>query len=213
MLNEKMSFAGALKMAQNEGYAENDPADDIDGFDALYKLTILTIFGMKKIIHPSLLIPDSFTEVDIKDMKYAEELGYRIKPIALIVNNKGVFKYKIGPCLVPLNNIIANTFDNFNTILIESENYGQLAFYGQGAGAKPTATAMFDDLINTIEMKTPNEIPQYPLVIPEAIVRYHSKLYWRFVVKNEVGVLSSLTSVLADNKINIEKIIQKGELA
>jgi homoserine dehydrogenase len=211
MFKENLSFDAALKMAQDKGYAENDPTDDLDGYDSLYKLIILTIFGMNKVIDPSLLVPDSFAGINIKDMKYAEELGYCIKPIAIIKHENSTIEYKIGPCLIPSEHIIANTFNNYNTILIEGENNGDLAFYGQGAGAKPTASAMFDDLMNLlVSPKLKKKFP-FSLIDRDIITKYQSKLYWRFTVKNEVGVLSSLTGILAENKINIEKLIQKDE--
>lgn len=208
MFSENLSFKEALVKAQEHGYAENDPSDDVDGYDALYKLTILALFGMKQIIDPDLLPPDSFAQINIKDMKYADELGYRIKPIALLKRANGLMEYKIGQCLVASDHIIANTLNNYNTILIEGENCGELDFYGQGAGAKPTATAMFDDLLNLLSSPVPNEL-FFSKIDAETIVKYESKLYWRFTLKNEIGELSVLTKVLAEHKINIEKFIQK----
>jgi homoserine dehydrogenase len=211
MFKDNLSFKEALKKAQENGYAENDPSDDVDGYDSLYKLTILAMFGMKKIIDPSLLIPDSFTKINIKDMEYADELGYRIKPVALLKRINGSFEYKIGQCLIPSEHIIANTFNNYNTILIEGENCGELDFYGQGAGARPTATAMFDDLMNILANPEP-KVHEFSSIGPSQIANYNAKLYWRFTLKNEVGVLSKFTAVLAENGINIEKFIQKEEV-
>jgi homoserine dehydrogenase len=212
MFSHNLSFQEALKEAQDNGYAENDPSDDVDGYDSLYKLIILVMFGMKQIIDPSLLRPDSFRNIDMKDMQYANELGYRIKPLALLKRVNGTFEYKIGQCLIPSEHVIANTFNNFNSILIEGEHCGELIFYGQGAGAKPTATAMFDDLMNILANPEPRDIIAFSEIDPIQIVPYNSKLYWRFTLKNEVGVLSKFTSVLAENKINIEKFIQKEEV-
>ena len=209
MFTEALSFDEALIKAQENGYAENDPSDDVDGYDSLYKLTILAMFGMKKIIDPDLLLPDSFAKISIKDMKYADELGYRIKPIALLKQVNGSMEYKIGQCMIASDHIIANTLNNFNTILIEGENCGELDFYGQGAGAKPTATAMFDDLLNILTSPVPSDVFAFSKINADTIVKYESKLYWRFTLRNEVGVLSELTAILAKNNINIEKFIQK----
>jgi homoserine dehydrogenase len=208
MYSENLSFEDALKRAQEKGYAENDPSDDIDGYDSLYKLSILAMFGMKKIIDPDLLTPDSFAKISVKDMKYADELGYRIKPIALLKRVNGSLEYRIGQCLVASDHIIANTLNNYNTILIEGENCGELDFYGQGAGAKPTATAMFDDLLNILSAPVPHDV-LLPKINADLIAKYESKLYWRFSLKNEIGVLSELTAILAEHKVNIEKFIQK----
>jgi homoserine dehydrogenase len=184
----------------------------VDGYDSLYKLIILVMFGMKQIIDPNLLQPDSFRNIDMKDMKYANELGYRIKPLALLKRVNGTFEYKIGQCLIPSEHVIANTFNNFNSILIEGEHCGELNFYGQGAGAKPTATAMFDDLMNILANFESRDIIAFSEIDPKQIVQYNSKLYWRFTLKKEVGILSKFTAVLAENNINIEKFIQKEEV-
>jgi homoserine dehydrogenase len=209
MFQENMSFNNALKLAQDKGYAENDPSDDVDGYDSLYKLSILAMFGMKRILIPSDLIPDSFADISIKDMQYAQKLGYRIKPIALVRQINDTFEYQIGPCLIPSEHIIADTFNNYNTIILEGENCGELAFYGQGAGAKPTATVMFDDLMNIITSGRPtNSIPILHIE-PKKLVKYRSKLYWRFSVKNSTSQLPTITTIFAENKVNIEKITEK----
>ena len=207
-----LSFETALKKAQNKGYAENDPTDDVDGFDSLYKLTILALFGMKKIIQPSSLLKESFTKITQVDMKYAHELGYHIKPVALLKRNGGNFEYKIGPCLVPSDHILANTFSNNNIILIEGKNCGELGFYGQGAGAKPTASVMFDDLLNIIDHGFEKPKNGFSRIETDDLVPYQSKLYWRFTVSNKIGIILTISKLLAEHNINIEKFIQKEEV-
>jgi homoserine dehydrogenase len=165
---------------------------------------------MRKLIHPSYLKPVSFTCINVKDMNYATELGYRIKPIALITSANEYLEYKIGPCLVRSEHIVANTYNNFNSIILEGENCGEIGFYGQGAGAKPTAAAMFDDLVNIINSTAIKHI-DFEKISGEQVIDYHSNLYWRLTVKNHIGVLASISSLFAENKINIEKIIQKKE--
>ena len=211
MFNEKAEYENALKLAQDKGYAENDPSDDVDGIDSTNKLIILSLYAMGKLIHPSSLIPESFSRINIKDMNYASELGYKIKPIALIQLSGNNVEYKIGPCLVNAEHIVASTFSNFNIIIIEGEHCGELGFYGQGAGAKPTAAAMFDDLVNIVSSTKIDQI-NYEMVSNEQITDYQSKLYWRLTVKNQIGVLSRISTILAENEVNIEKIIQKDEL-
>jgi homoserine dehydrogenase len=213
MFSEKISFLDALKSAQDKGYAENNPSDDVDGFDSLYKLNILTMFGLHKIINPLDIKPESFTKIDIRDMQYAVELGYMIKPLALLKVKGNAYEIKVGPCLVPASHLIANTFNNFNSIIIEGEQCGELGFYGQGAGSNPTAFAMFDDLYSILKYENQEEKFPFEVVKKEQLLNYQSKLYWRFTVKNKVGVFAKLTQVLALNEINIEKIIQKDEVA
>jgi homoserine dehydrogenase len=209
MYKDNISFEDALKQAQQKGYAENDPSEDVDGIDSLNKLIILSIFGMKAIIKPNYLIPTSFTKINLRDMVYAAELGYRIKPLAMIRKHNDHYEYKIGPCLLPEDHFIASASNNFNAITIEGKNCGELGFYGQGAGDKPTATAMFDDLVNLLEhpeKKIENGIIELE---ENSLKEFQSNLYWRFLVKNEVGVFAKITGLLASKNVNIEKIIQK----
>ena len=208
MANENDSFAQALAKAQEKGYAENDSTEDVDGFDSVNKLAILGLYGMHKLIHPELMVQTSFRNIDVKDMQYASELGFRIKPLAMLIANNGNLEYNAGPCLVPSSHVLANTSLNFNTIVIEGEDSGEYCFYGQGAGAKPTASAMLSDLF-TILKSAEHEVQQFTLVEKSQLSVYQSNMYWRFVVKNEVGILAFISNVFADNGINIEKIIQK----
>jgi homoserine dehydrogenase len=209
MSSDNQSFGEALKIAQEKGYAENDPADDVDGIDSTNKLIILSLFGLNKIIRRSDLHPESFTRIEIRDMHYANELGYRIKPVATISGKNDTVDYYVGPYLVPSIHIIANTFNNNNTIVLEGEHCGELAFYGEGAGSFPTASAMFDDLVNILSAeKVQNEFP-FTKVDNINITNSPAKYYWRFTVKNETGILASITRVLAMYNINIERLIQK----
>jgi homoserine dehydrogenase len=211
MFEEKQSFAVALKEAQDKGYAENNPSDDVDGFDSLYKLIILTMFGIKKIIAPDAINPGSFKHIDVKDMEYARELGYRIKPVSALVVQNGGYSCKVAPFLVPDKHIVAQASDNYNAIIMEGRKCGELGFYGQGAGAAPTATAMFDDLIGLLSPGS--EIDCYPFaeVDNKKVDDLPSRYYLRLTVKNEAGILSKISGLLALKEVNIERIIQKVE--
>jgi homoserine dehydrogenase len=211
MLENNDSFSNALLKAQEKGYAENDPSDDIDAIDSLNKLIILAIFGFKAIIKPSDLNPVTFSKIEIKDMQQAKALGYTIKPLAFIKHEIEGLKYVIGPCLISSGHIVANTLSNNNVIIIEGEYCGELGFYGQGAGAKPTASAMFDDLINILKTEKVLQINTAKYEKSQNISKYETAYYWRFSVKNEVGVLTNLSSIFAQSNVNIERIIQKDE--
>jgi homoserine dehydrogenase len=211
MFDEQQSFDVALKEAQHKGYAENDPSDDVDGFDSLYKLIILTMFGIRKIITPDAINPESFTHIDVKDMEYARELGYRIKPVsALAVQNDG-YGCKIAPFLVPEKHVVAQASNNFNAIIMEGLNCGELGFYGQGAGASPTATAMFDDLVSLFTPCNNTDIYPFDAVDKSKVNDLPSRYYLRFTVKNEAGILSKISGLLASKGVNIDRIIQKVE--
>ncbi len=211
MFDEQQSFQSALKKAQEKGYAENDPSDDVDGFDSLYKLIILTIFGIRKIIAPDLISPESFTHIDVKDMGYARELGYRIKPVSALSVKNGKYGCKVAPFLVPEKHVVAQAFNNFNAIILEGRNCGELGFYGQGAGASPTATAMFDDLVSLLTISSHTDEFAYETLSLQMVTDLPSRYYFRFTVKNEAGILSRISGLLASQGVNIDRIIQKNE--
>lgn len=211
MFDEQLPFALALKEAQEKGYAENDPTDDVDGFDSLYKLVILTMFGIKKIINPEMVKPVSFRNIEVKDMKYAHELGYRLKPVSVMQVEKGKYSCKTAPFLVRKKHIVAQTSDNFNAIIVEGRICGELGFYGQGAGACPTATAMFDDLFSILSNF--NAVENYPFktIDQNNINDLSCRYYLRFCVGNKKGILYKISGILASEDANIDRIIQKVE--
>lgn len=211
MFDEGQSFQSALKKAQEMGYAENDPSDDVDGYDSLYKLVILALFGTQKIIAPDIVKPQSFRNIDAKDMEYARELGYRIKPVSALSVVNGKYGCKVAPFLVPEKHVVAQAFNNFNAIILEGRNCGELGFYGQGAGASPTATAMFDDLVSLFSISTRNDAYVYETLPASEICDLPSRYYFRFTVKNESGILSRISGLLASQGVNIDRIIQKNE--
>lgn len=217
MEKEGLSFEAALKIAQELGYAENDPYEDISGMDALYKAIILVLFSMKKWVDIKKVKTTPFSNIDVLDMKYAKELGYQIKPL-VIVENRDELVYRIGPCLIKDSHIAANTFNNNNMIVFEGSNSGVLGFYGQGAGSRPTASAMFDDLIGIVTQQQdgrpdPASKELYNgIKAVDELHQYENNLYWRISVDNKIGKFAIIASILADNNVNIEKIIQKDVL-
>lgn len=217
MQKEGLTFENALIKAQELGYAENDPSEDINGMDALYKTIILVMFSMKKWIDIKKVTTNPFSNIDICDMRYAHELGYQIKPL-VIAENKETFVYRIGPCLIKDSHIAANTINNNNLIIFEGSNSGILGFYGQGAGSRPTASAMFDDLVGIMTQQLnvgpdPASVELYRgIKAVDKIREYENNLYWRISVANKIGMFAVIASVFANNKVNIEKIIQKDEI-
>ena len=212
-----LSFEAALKKAQERGYAENDPSEDVNGNDAMYKSVILTMFSMNKLLDVERLKTTPISGINTLDMYYAGELGYKIKPLAIVRNVNGKVVYRIGPCLINENHIAANTSNNFNVIVFEGSNSGMLGFYGQGAGSKPTASAMFDDLIGIINTPAGIAGSGSAITVPEAVSpgdlgEALNDLYWRVGVDNTVGRLAFMCSVFAANSVNIEKVIQKDEI-
>ena len=214
MEKEKLDYLDALKIAQSLGYAENDPTEDVGGFDAMYKSIVLLAFTMGIWVDYKEIETYSLDGLRKKDISYANELGYSIKPLAVFekINDKTV--YRIGPCLVEKNHIVANTNLNNNVIVVKGEHSGEFAFYGQGAGSNPTATAMYDDMYNVMLslLYGGYNFARDKIVKPEKadiIEMYRSHLYVRIVVDNQIGMLAKITKILADNELNVDKIIQK----
>ena len=217
MEKDSMSFEDALKKAQKLGYAENDPSEDINGFDALYKAVVLTLFSMKKWVDIKTLSTTPFSNINVLDMKYAAELGYKIKPLVIVENRTNGIRYRLGPCLIKENHIAANTVENYNIIVFRGSNSGVLGFYGQGAGSKPTASAMFDDLVGIISSRDGAadgllKETYRDITSVENASENKNNLYWRIGVENIVGKLALICTILAKNSVNIEKVIQKDQI-
>ncbi len=218
MGRDGLSFDEALKKAQQLGYAENDPSEDINGYDAMYKAVVLMMFGMGIWLDVKALKTHPFSDINVLDMEYAQELGYSIKPLVIAEKKGNMTVYCIGPCLIGESHIAANTFDNYNVVVFEGSNTGTLGFYGQGAGSSPTASAMFDDLVSILKEGSgkATEADSRRLFSgirqAEYYEEYTSNLYLRITVDNITGMFASIATVLADNNVNIEKIIQKDEI-
>lgn len=210
MLKDNNTFEEALQKAQANGYAENDPTEDIKSFDALYKAIILSMFGFGKHFDYSLIRTTPYSKIDLSDMKFAGELGYTIKPVINIEDHGSKILYNIGPCLIKNDDIIANTFSNYNIISVTGSHSGKMSFYGQGAGDRPTASAMFDDVVNIITGKRIYKLPE----ISEWTEVYEKKnnQYIRVRAHNTIGKLNKITNILSEKSINIEKILQKDKI-
>ena len=209
MLNENETFDKALKEAQINGYAENDPSEDILGYDALFKSVILSTFSMNKYFNPKRIVPTPFSNIDLTDMHYANDLGYTIKPIIHMERDNDTLLYLIGPCLVKKSDIVANTFLNNNTIKIKGTASGKLGFYGQGAGNRPTAAAMFDDIVRVLKDEPTSNQTVRAYSAWKDIQSKKSNQYLRIRTIDEVGILSKVTGVLANHNINIDKVLQR----
>lgn len=213
MRDKGITFAKALSEAQSLGFAEANPTFDIEGIDAAHKLTILA--GL------SFGIPMSFKDVYIegitaleqKDIQYANELGYRIKLLGIAKSRDKGIELRVHPALIPENRLIANVNGVMNAVVVKGNMVGQTLYYGAGAGALPTASAIVADLIDIsrsshvppygFEDNKINLIPIYK--IEDAISGY----YLRIRVSDKPGVLAEITKLFGDKKISIDAMLQK----
>ncbi|MEW5790887.1 MAG: homoserine dehydrogenase [Pseudomonadota bacterium] len=219
MREQGWSFADALREAQALGYAEADPTFDIEGIDSAHKLTILGAIAFG--------IPLDFASVPVEginglhgmDVTYAEELGYRIKLLGLARRVEQGVELRVHPTLVPARHLLASVEGAFNAVLVKGDAVGQTLYYGRGAGAEPTASAVVADLVDVARTLTadpsnrvphlafqPEQLAELP-ILPMAEVQ--SAYYLRLQALDEPGVLAQVTRILADEGISIEALIQK----
>ncbi len=213
MRERGISFVKALSEAQSLGYAEADPTFDIEGIDAAHKLTILASLSFG--------IPMSFKDVYVegiktleqKDIQYAEELGYRIKLLGIAKKRDKGIELRVHPTLIPEKRLIANVNGAMNAVVVKGNMVGPTLYYGSGAGAFPTASAVVADLI---DISRSSKVPSYGFenskinVIPiykieDVICGY----YLRFRVTDKPGVLAEITKLFGDKKISIDAMLQK----
>ena len=207
------TFQNVLKRAQILGYAEpGDPKLDINGYDTLAKVRILSSLAFKKKISKSSLLMEGIENIEPKDFKIANQLKLKIKLLGIteIINNK-LFE-RVHPCLVKNNSYIGNVDGVMNAVILEGKPVGESILQGEGAGPGPTSSALMSDLLSILRgnIKKPfgASNDKRSSISPFNINEYKNSLYIRFEVKDKPGVLSEITKNLAKNQISIQRMIQ-----
>ncbi len=213
MSEKQVGFEQALLEAQKKGYAEANPRLDVDGTDAAHKITILASLAFGKMARFEDVYVEGITSIRHEDIAIAEEFGYRIKLLAIAKRMGSGVEARVQPTLVPKGHLLANVHDSFNAILVRGDETGDLLFYGRGAGAHPTASAVASDLVTLArdrERKTGpiSKFPKGKLLIKN-ISTILSRYYLRFHVLDQPGVLAKIAEVLGKHKISISDVIQK----
>ena len=219
MRDKGASFGDVLKEAQRLGYAEADPTFDIEGVDAAHKLVIMAAIGFGIPMKFSSAYVEGISRLTREDIRYAEELGYRIKLLGIAKRKARGIELRVHPTLIPARRLIANVEGVMNAILIKGDAVGQTMYYGAGAGAEPTASAVIADLVDVARMLTadpehrvphlafqPDQLFDIP-ILPMGEVE--TSYYLRLRVYDKPGVLADITRVLADLGISIDAMIQK----
>ena len=220
MKEHSCSFEEMLENAQKLGYAEADPTFDVEGVDAVHKIIILAsiAFGV-----PLQRVEDIYREgigqVTYEDISYAEELGYSIKPLAIAKQSSSGVEMRVHPALISHQRLLANVDGVMNAILVTGDAVGRTMYYGAGAGAEPTASAVVADLVDVVRVLTsdpenrvphlafqPDALSALPIISNQNIVTAN---YLRMNAVNQAGVLADVTRVLGDYGISIESILQK----
>ncbi|BCK88170.1 homoserine dehydrogenase [Sideroxyarcus emersonii] len=219
MRDKGLSFDTVLKEAQRLGYAEADPTFDIEGVDAAHKITILSAlaFGIPMQFDKAYI--EGISKLDAADIRYAEQLGYRIKLLGITKRTPEGIELRVHPTLIPAKRLIANVEGAMNAVVVQGDAVGATLYYGKGAGAEPTASAVIADLVDVTRMATSdpqNRVPHLAFqpnamadlkVLPmdDVITSY----YLRLRVQDKPGVLADITRILADEQISIDAVIQK----
>jgi homoserine dehydrogenase len=151
MAKEGADFSAVLKNAQELGYAEANPRDDVEGIDATYKLAILSSLGFHTRVHPQDIHHEGISRLSSRDFRYAQELGFAIKLLAIAKQNDTWIEVRVHPVFIPENSLLAKVDGVYNAILVEGDLVGKVIFYGQGAGALPTSSAVIADVVSVAQ--------------------------------------------------------------
>jgi homoserine dehydrogenase len=219
MRDKGLPFAEVLKEAQALGYAEADPTFDIEGHDAAHKATIMSAIAFGVPMQFAAAHIEGITRLDSVDIAYAEQLGYRIKLLGIARMREEGIELRVHPTLVPGKRLLANVEGAMNAVLVQADAVGATLYYGKGAGAEPTASAVIADLVDVTRLHTADPEHRVPhlafqpdqvrdlkvLPISEIITSY----YLRMRVDDKPGVLADITRILADSGLSIEALIQK----
>jgi homoserine dehydrogenase len=220
MTEQGREFPECLKEAQEKGYAEADPSLDIEGQDTAHKLSILIGLSCGLQVRPEEIYTEGIERITGMDIRYADELGYRIKLLALSKVQESELEARVHPTLIPQSHLLASVGHVFNAIYAVGQDTGPLMFYGKGAGMMPTGSAVVSDLISlarNLHRGLPQGSPSlgfYGQFPQEARLRRMEELvtkyYMRFPVVDRPGVLSSISGILGDHGISLHSVIQKG---
>ena len=219
MRDKGAAFGDVLKEAQRLGYAEADPTFDIEGIDAAHKLTILSAIAFGIPMQFDRVYTEGISKLTREDVQYAEELGYRIKLLGIARRAENGIELRVHPTLIPERRLIANVDGAMNAVLVKGDAVGHTLYYGAGAGAEPTASAVVADLVDVTRLHTadphhrvphlafqPDQLADTP-ILPMDEVR--TAYYLRLRAYDRPGVLADITRILADGGISIDAMVQK----
>jgi homoserine dehydrogenase len=219
MKEKGRDFSDVLKEAQQLGYAEADPTFDVEGIDAAHKLVILAAIAFGMPLQFDGVFTEGISKIEPQDVNYAEELGYRIKHLGVARRSNGGIELRVHPTLIPEGRLLANVNGVKNAVLVEADAVGPTLYYGDGAGAEPTASAVLADVVDlarslavgqqpTVQSLgfAPASIKALPILPMEEV---RSAYYLRLLAEDKPGVMSDVSSIFSSSGISIEALIQK----
>jgi homoserine dehydrogenase len=219
MRDKGLDFDVVLKEAQRLGYAEADPTFDIEGVDAAHKVTLMSAIAFGIPVQFDRAYTEGITKLAPVDIKYAEQLGYRIKLLGITKRADKGIELRVHPSLVPAKRLIANVEGAMNAVVVQADAVGTTLYYGKGAGSEPTASAVIADLVDVTRLHTADPLHRVPhlafqpdamsdlkvLPMSEIVTSY----YLRLSVADETGVLARVTGLLADGGVSIDAVLQR----
>jgi homoserine dehydrogenase len=219
MREKGLDFDVVLKEAQRLGYAEADPTFDIEGVDAAHKATLMSALAFGIPVQFDKAYVEGITKLGAADIKYAEQLGYRIKLLGITKRTDAGVELRVHPSLVPTQRLIANVEGAMNAVMVQGDAVGTTLYYGKGAGSEPTASAVIADLVDITRLHTADPLNRVPhlafqpnamsnlkiLPMSDVVTSY----YLRLRVADEAGVLAKLTGLLAEANISIDAVLQR----
>jgi homoserine dehydrogenase len=219
MRSKGLDFDAVLKEAQRLGYAETDPTFDIEGVDAAHKATIMSAIAFGIPVQFDKAHIEGITKLQAADIRYAEQLGYRIKLLGITKRREHGIELRVHPTLIPAKRLIANVEGAMNAVVVQGDAVGTTLYYGKGAGAEPTASAVIADLVDITRLHTadphhrvphlafqPSSLQDTPILPIGQVV---TAFYLRLCVSDEPGVLSKVTTILAEHDISIDALLQR----
>ena len=208
-----------LQQAQKLGYAEADPSFDIEGVDAAHKATIMSAIAFGIPVQFDKAYVEGITGLQAADIRYAEQMGYRIKLLGITKRREQGIELRVHPTLVPATRLIANVEGAMNAVVVQGDAVGTTLYYGKGAGSEPTASAVVADLVDITRLATadpdhrvphlafqPGMLAATPILPIDSVV---TAFYLRLVVADKAGVLARITGILAENDISIDAVLQR----
>ncbi len=219
MRDKGRDFADVLKEAQELGYAEADPTFDVEGIDAAHKLAILASIAFGIPLQFDAVFTEGISRITREDVSYAEELGYRIKHLGITRRTDKGIEMRVHPTLIPERRLIANVDGVMNAVLVQGDAVGPTLYYGAGAGAEPTASAVVADIVDVARVLTVDPENRVPHLAFQTDAMTDTRVlgmddvetayYLRLKASDQPGVLADVTRILGDQQISIEAIIQK----
>jgi len=209
-----MDFSSALSKAQELGYAETNPENDVEGIDASYKLAILASLAFRSQVQPQDVYCEGISRLDSRDFQYARELGFAIKLLAIAKQSDESIEVRVHPVFIPEDSLLAKVDGVYNAVLVEGDLVGKVLFFGEGAGALPTSSAVVADIVSAAQdialgvgNRTRWSLEPGKRIKPMSDIE--TRYYLRMNVADRPGVLAQISKVLGDHLISISSLIQK----